>query len=123
MSNVQDHLDMGTKGESQSLVDGMTTSEHSKFFLDSTLAESDWETQAFLLIPYKHLNQISTPTSGPNALEGGSANLLEEYTTLNHDGDVHIKLPTVEQRVMGKKLAETASNYCLSTAGFEQCIP
>ena len=24
---------------------------------------------------------------------------------------------------MGKKLAETASNSCLSTAGFEQCIP
>lgn len=71
----------------------------------------------------ERMNQMSTPTSGPNALEGGSANLLEEYTTLNHDGDVHLKLPTVEQRVMGKKLAETASNSCLSTAGFEQCIP
>lgn len=69
------------------------------------------------------MNQMSMPRSDPIALEGGSANLLEQYATLNHDGDVHIKLPTVDQRVMGEKLPETASNSYLSTAGFEQCIP
>jgi hypothetical protein len=72
---------------------------------------------------YGRMNQLSMPSSEPKAMEVGSTNLLEEYATLNHDGDVHIKFPTVDQRVMGEKLPETASNSYLSTAGFEQCIP
>eukprot|EP00253_Pinus_taeda_P014002 PITA_14002 len=64
------------------------------------------------------MNQLSMPRPESDAMEGGSADLLEEYATVNHDGDVHIKLPTVDQRVMGEKMPETAS-----TTGFEQCIP
>ena len=41
--NVQEDLDMGTKGDSQSLMESITTSKNSKFLLDSTLAEYDWE--------------------------------------------------------------------------------
>jgi hypothetical protein len=51
--NIQDHLDMRTKGESQSVAEGMPTSEHLNIHLDSTLARkrrSRTQTRMSLLV-------------------------------------------------------------------------
>lgn len=59
------------------------------------------------------------PSSEPKAMEVGLTNLLKEYGTRNHDGDVHIKFPTMDQRLMGEKFLETTSISYLSTTRFE----
>lgn len=52
---------------------------------------------------YGRMNQLSRPSSETKTMEFGSANVLEEYDTLNHDEDVHIKSYTVDGR-LGEKL-------------------
>ncbi|GLJ52258.1 hypothetical protein SUGI_1111770 [Cryptomeria japonica] len=71
----------------------------------------------------ERMNHSVLPRPGSSVQEGIIFNPLEEHTAYHHAGNVHLQLPTFDQRISNERLTETGSNPFLPTTGVEACVP